>query len=418
MPDAAQMPATPAPTGIQTPHAGASFDDSPLAARNQPSLMTPVRAGHGSHADFQWQLSTALMPQTSEAGEPFDGLDGHQPLITPGNMHDVLTNTPAHGTPPQGAEPSGMYTSEPPSSALPPDVTQPVQTLTARAPINLSRYRQLAEAHGLHAGDQVDRAVEIATMSPNSAHVVIYSDVLACMNLMRKFREQQSKAAWQMPERALNQMYVIGRFALIAPLPYSWKNDVCTRVILDMLIKDGSLPKDTDSHPERTTIVMKKAALYASHVRSDVIKSEIQNSLKAPYKNILELTNLIIKPCKVKIELSTEILGGVAYVRSLVATKMAQRGITRLDRDMWELFEVRLGNTLEQHKTAAAQSIFLCACLANDIAKYGAYNDIDVRLVTTYSALQAAMFAAMRTAPGLNPVTVPGESAKRRGRRG
>ncbi|KAI0652605.1 hypothetical protein C8Q79DRAFT_110083 [Trametes meyenii] len=187
-----------------------------------------------------------------------------------------------------------------------PGSMQLAQMSTMRGPVDLSRYRRLAEAHGLHGTDQVDKAVELATMSPTSARVAIYSEVTACMNLVRKFREQQTKALWELPERASNQMHVIARYALMAPLPYSWKNEVCARV--DMLIKDGHVPKDTNAHPERVSTVMKKAALYASHVRSDVIKTEIRSSLEAPYKNILELTKIIAKAYKGKIELSTEIL--------------------------------------------------------------------------------------------------------------
>ncbi|KAI0668321.1 hypothetical protein C8Q78DRAFT_1081196 [Trametes maxima] len=424
--DAAHTPTSPAPTGVQTPHETGGVSYYPVQAHAQAHWMTPVRADRPSHADFEYQLPPAFASQTSEPGGPLEEFDLHQPA-TPGDVHHLtepstcgVQPTETAGVPP--TETFGVCPSQPPSSDHA-GLTQPAQMpMAGPVPVDLSRYRHLAEARGIHGADQLDKAVELATngaakqMSPTSARVVIYTDVLICMNLLRKLREQQNKAVWEMSERTVNQMHLIGRYALIAPLPYSWKNEVSARVVLDMLIKDGSVPKDIYDHPERVAVVLKKAGSYASHIRSDVIKSAIQKSLKAPYKNILELTNFIIKSCKGKIELSIEILGGIAYMRSLVAAEMAQRSTTRLDRDMWELFEVRLGDTLEVHRTVEAQSIFLRACLAEDIAKYGSYNSADVRLVATYPALQAATFAAMRTAPGLAPVAP--EPAKNRGRRG
>ncbi|KAI0665607.1 hypothetical protein C8Q78DRAFT_1064093 [Trametes maxima] len=234
-------------------------------------------------------------------------------------------------------------------------------------------------------------------MTPRTSRVAMYAQMQVGINLMRKFRDQQAKAAWSIPEHALNRIHALTRFALIAPLPFSWKNESCANIVFDLLIKESVFPKDMErSHPDRTAMVKTKIRSHASHIRSGNIKAVIQRALEVPYTNIYDLTHNIVNACKIKADVTREVLAGIAYLRHLVHEEMIKQGQDNLDRKVWDVFELSLKRALKSHATEEARTAFLEACLKRDIERYGRY-DPDVVLASVDSSGQAEIFQAMRS---------------------
>ncbi|KAI0632550.1 hypothetical protein C8Q77DRAFT_1073625 [Trametes polyzona] len=248
--------------------------------------------------------------------------------------------------------------------------------------LDLSKYRRIAERYGLRS-DQADEAVQLAASG---------------INLISKLREHQSKT-WTMSQRARDRMHTVSRLALIAPLPFSWKNEF-NIFIFKLLVRDGFLPKDVENVAERKNTVVSEIGRFVSHVRSEM-KVEIVNSLTPPYVNILDVAKSIVHPCAKDMEITHEVLCSLAYLRTLVAQEMTERGGTLIhEKDTWDLLDLRLNNTRKQHTDEAERSRLLDTCLQSDLNKYGAYPDAggvcDVAKSAVSSALQATVFADAR----------------------
>ncbi|OJT04915.1 hypothetical protein TRAPUB_4295 [Trametes pubescens] len=262
--------------------------------------------------------------------------------------------------------------------------------------VDLNKYRRLAEVHGLR-NEQADSAVELASMTPHSARVVLYAQVQTGINLIHKLREQQNKV-WVMPEKVQNRMHTLVRIALIAPLPFSWKNEF-VRLIFKLLLKESMLPKDIENNSERKGLVDSKISRYASHVRSEM-KTTIHTSLtSSPTDAIFELTKKLVQPCAANVEITKDVLASMAYLRKLVAKDVACQpaGLNGVSvssrRDAWDVLDVRLKADYKQHEGDAARAKFLDEQLTNDVNLYGPSTG---EIARSGTSLQTSIFEAAR----------------------
>nr|VWO97710.1 Extracellular metalloproteinase 4 (EC (Fungalysin MEP4) [Ganoderma boninense] len=339
--------------------------ESTTSSATSPEPTTPAPGRRAQ--DLQVLLSSTAPAHSQEL--PVPQFDGALTFDTLGNGDNIFSST----------------LSESSVSAVPPL-------------LDVGKYRRIAEHMGLR-GEQADAAVSLAIMTPRSARVHIYSQVTQALNLITKFREVQVKN-WEIPAKVKVHAHLIVRIALIAPIPFCYK-DSLPLLVLRILMKEGFLSKDFETkHHQRADVVMKEVARHAGHVRSEIKLAVLASMNPDKYIDILTLTRTVSKACGKDLNITKEVLCAVAYLRGVTALQAEDRTAVALKADekvWWGLLEHRVGETRARHNTVEARMRHLQDWLENDQVAYGRANAQQLAaLLTEPAPLQTTVFEAQR----------------------